>query len=329
METLLFQGSRWVVTPSLMARLKSAGQLWQIHKHKGRKVRYWHVMVELRRLRLRSKKRLTQDPQPACFQDRGRRRRLRFGPRFSFARARHGQSRRPRVPRFEPSRSRPNPCRTGWRRKIFGSALMPSRLWFFFVRPFLTNVNRSTPNCRRRSNKSGPRYSFDSRRLQYNDARALCFLPLTWDSLPCTCAALRIKPGTIGKAILVSHASGQFESKKSRNQSDPTSVLYFVGIASFGESTALSPYTPPWLMASKRYRSKTRHSVLSLLKYKSLQSPSIFSARQCHASRGKMLELVEFSVVDLASSAPSKPTSFNRNCPGRSGERGKATLVQL
>ena len=41
--------------------------------------------------------------------------------------------------------------------------------------------------------------------------------------------------------------------------------------------------------------------------------------------RGKRV----LSVVDLGSSPPSKPTSFNRNCPGRSGERGKATLVQL
>ena len=33
-----------------------------------------------------------------------------------------------------------------------------------------------------------------------------------------------------------------------------------------------------------------------------LQSPGVFSAHQFHASRGKMLELVELSVVDLESS---------------------------
>jgi hypothetical protein len=33
-----------------------------------------------------------------------------------------------------------------------------------------------------------------------------------------------------------------------------------------------------------------------------LQSPSVLNAHQLHASRGKMLELVEFSVVDLESS---------------------------
>jgi hypothetical protein len=32
-----------------------------------------------------------------------------------------------------------------------------------------------------------------------------------------------------------------------------------------------------------------------------LQSPGVFSAHQFHASRGKMLELVELSVVDLES----------------------------
>jgi hypothetical protein len=32
-----------------------------------------------------------------------------------------------------------------------------------------------------------------------------------------------------------------------------------------------------------------------------LQSPGVFSAHQFHSSRGKMLELVELSVVDLES----------------------------